>query len=904
MRQAFIIEQTSAGKEPRRIGVRTMSETYDFSVVTAVYNAKEFLKETVESLLRQDFGFSRVQLILCDDGSTDGSDAICDAYQARYPDTIVVIHKENGGVSSARNAGLERVRGKYVSFLDADDLFGEDALSKVFAFFEAHPETDVVSLPMRFFDGETGPHPLNFKYDKGTRVIDLDAEPNNPQLAVTSAFVRADALKGRSFDTRLCYAEDAKLLQSILLDKRTLGVVADAVHHYRRRSTGEASAIQKSMQSPNWYHPYMERFCLDTIRACRERTGGVPKFVQYTLAYDLQWRVRQERIPSALFSATEKASYKQLLQDVYACIDDDVIAAQIHLPPYHNAFALYLKHGFVPKALCGVCRGPVDCEFFTVDGDTVTLECSQLKLCHAEDALPTLFLKANGVRIDGACTDRKRTVMLLDEPAARRFGYTFRIPLPDEGTRLELRLFTETDGEARPVKTIACGQFFPVSEKYEHAYAMIGKRVLTVRDGTLTLSERRRGGRFLREVRFLKELWRRNGKGERHAVAGRLVYAIVKPFFRKPRWLLSDRTAVAGDNGEAMFRYLSALKKKPAKLYFAVSKQSPDYAALKKIGHVVDAKSFRHKLLFLLSDLNISSHADSDVVTQFSHYDEPYRDIEACNRFVFLQHGVTKDNLSDWLNRFNCNIAGLVTAARPEAEAFRSEAYGYADDVIWLTGFPRFDRLYHDEQRCITVMPTWRHSWSLGADPKSGVRGLWDGFENSAYFRFYDRLLNDERLLSAAKRCGYTVRFLPHPTLQPHIERFRRNGDVTFLHASTPYRQVFAESDLILTDYSSVAFDFAYLRKPVVYAQFDREEFFSGEHVYVKGYFDYERDGFGEVETDYEATVDRLIEYMEHGCALKDEYRAHIDGFFAFNDTGNCRRVYEKLSALQQKLKQ
>ena len=99
-------------------------------------------------------------------------------------------------------------------------------------------------------------------------------------------------------------------------------------------------------------------------------------------------------------------------------------------------------------------------------------------------------------------------------------------------------------------------------------------------------------------------------------------------------------------------------------------------------------------------------------------------------------------------------------------------------------------------------------------------------------------------------------------------------------------------------------FDFVYLRKPVVYTQFDREEFYSGDHMYVPGYFDYDRDGFGEVETDYDATVDRLIGYMENGCRLKDKYRARIDGFFAFNDRENCRRVYEKLRALEAEMKQ
>lgn len=87
----------------------------------------------------------------------------------------------------------------------------------------------------------------------------------------------------------------------------------------------------------------------------------------------------------------------------------------------------------------------------------------------------------------------------------------------------------------------------------------------------------------------------------------------------------------------------------------------------------------------------------------------------------------------------------------------------------------------------------------------------------------------------------------------------------------------------------------------MIYCQFDREDFFRGGHVCVQGYFDYERDGFGEVTYDLESTVDKIIEYVENDCKLKDKYRERIDRFFAFNDQNNCQRVLEKILALPPK---
>ncbi len=80
---------------------------YKFSVVMSVYNVESFIHEAVNSLIVQDIGFEHIQIIMVDDGSTDSSGAICDEYAKIYPQNIVVIHKKNGGLSSARNAGVQ-----------------------------------------------------------------------------------------------------------------------------------------------------------------------------------------------------------------------------------------------------------------------------------------------------------------------------------------------------------------------------------------------------------------------------------------------------------------------------------------------------------------------------------------------------------------------------------------------------------------------------------------------------------------------------------------------------------------------------------------------------------------------------------------------------------------------------
>ena len=90
-----------------------------FSVVIPVYNVKDYLEKCVRSVLAQNN--NEYEMILVDDGSTDGSGALCDELAAQAPEKIRVIHKPNGGLGDARNVGLEHALGDYLVFLDSDD---------------------------------------------------------------------------------------------------------------------------------------------------------------------------------------------------------------------------------------------------------------------------------------------------------------------------------------------------------------------------------------------------------------------------------------------------------------------------------------------------------------------------------------------------------------------------------------------------------------------------------------------------------------------------------------------------------------------------------------------------------------------------------------------------------------
>ena len=111
------------------------------SVIIPIYNVEKYLKECIDSVINQTY--RNLEIILVDDGSPDGCGAMCDAYAAQ-DDRVRVIHRPNGGLSAARNSGMDIATGEFITFLDSDDWIYTEAIEGYMQCFAKHPELDLV----------------------------------------------------------------------------------------------------------------------------------------------------------------------------------------------------------------------------------------------------------------------------------------------------------------------------------------------------------------------------------------------------------------------------------------------------------------------------------------------------------------------------------------------------------------------------------------------------------------------------------------------------------------------------------------------------------------------------------------------------------------------------------------
>lgn len=279
------------------------------SVIIPVYNAEKYLQATLDSVLNQDC--DDFEVILVEDGSDDGSGTLCDSL-ASHSEKIKVIHKANGGVSSARNAGIEAASGKYITFIDADDKAGENMLSDLIEEAERHNADKVFCGFEEILD--TG--------ERMARIADLPPRKLMGRPEIISLMLRVgcsgdsfmNSVWGGLFKAELIHRynlrfADRPMGEDWMFNMQYCEIAGSAVYidrPYYKYLRNSASAVSR-------YHPGQFKLWLEN-RAFRRRFVDKYGFTTDSKAIDARW------ITKVLFYAMETINndnaYKEKLRAI------------------------------------------------------------------------------------------------------------------------------------------------------------------------------------------------------------------------------------------------------------------------------------------------------------------------------------------------------------------------------------------------------------------------------------------------------------------------------------------------------------------------------------------------------------------------------------------------------------
>ena len=261
----------------------------------------------------------------------------------------------------------------------------------------------------------------------------------------------------------------------------------------------------------------------------------------------------------------------------------------------------------------------------------------------------------------------------------------------------------------------------------------------------------------------------------------RLTANIYSLFNHKNIWLISDRIQYANDNGEAFFEYLMKEENDTNhKYYFIIKKDCEDYKRLKQLypKNIIEYDSFKHKILFLNSKEIISAHGEDYIINVFGKSKKYMTDMYKFN-FIFLQHGITQNDLSPWLNINSKKIDLFTCAVKEEYKSINNFKYNFPKNVPVLTGFARYDKLLNNDTKqtnTIMLAPTWRAYIAGEVDPKTGKRTINNNFKETEYFKFYNNLINNKKLIKYLKEKKYKIRFIPHQNMHQYIKFVDKNN--------------------------------------------------------------------------------------------------------------------------------
>lgn len=365
-----------------------------------------------------------------------------------------------------------------------------------------------------------------------------------------------------------------------------------------------------------------------------------------------------------------------------------------------------------------------------------------------------------------------------------------------------------------------------------------------------------------------------------------LPWALLGRLWDRDVWIITERQDQARDNGYVFFKYVRE-KYPKQKIAYIINKSAPDYAKIRTYGSIIQFDSWAHYYYYCLAKIHISSHVGGCKPSNspITNYIKRWLSIKD----IFLPHGVSY-GISEFCLKKYAKLDLFICSGKPEYDNVLKN-YGYSEKEVAYTGFPRLD-IWHNcetDKKRILVMPTWR--LYLAQNPNTNIK-------ETNYYRSWQKFLDDTELHKFLIENGLRMIFYPHHNMKKYITAFSSECEcIEIADEQYDIQELLKSAALLVTDYSSVHFDFAYMKKPVIYYQFDQEEFF--DRQYKQAEFEAEKDGFGPVTYDEEALLKAVKESFAEGFQMSEKYYKRMRNFYQIYDDRNCERVYKSIAALE-----
>lgn len=378
-------------------------------------------------------------------------------------------------------------------------------------------------------------------------------------------------------------------------------------------------------------------------------------------------------------------------------------------------------------------------------------------------------------------------------------------------------------------------------------------------------------------------------------------YFILKPFWdRKKLWLVCEKfCSMAQDNAFYFFKYcMENLPESEKKhIYYVMDSSAKDAKALLPYkNNVIEFMSFKYMIWLCAAQYLIST----DAIRHFYIWDSPnsvYKVLYQMRKhLIFLQHGVMgfKRCHGTYRKSGNNRMALFVTSSQYEKDIIK-EYFQYDDSEIIVTGLPRWDVIKDTsslQNKHILIMPTWR-KWLENVSHQS--------FTDSDYFKNYTKLLKNPRLEQILTTYHITLDFYLHPKFRSYIDTFStRNPNINMISfGDLPLNQLLMRCNMLITDYSSVAWDVYYQEKPVIFYSFDLDTY----NQHQGSYMDLRTEAFGDVVVTVDQLLNQIEHYISNNFTESQLATNKRDILLPIRDNHNSKRIYEAIKSCKFKSK-